>query len=593
VPEHIPHTAPDGSGPKIPEAAGNGELTFPDLPRLELDQLLAQLVERAQEVMATQGRLRGLLRANQMITGGLGLATVLHRITVAARDLVGARYAALGVLAPDGGLAEFVHSGMDAADVERIGYLPVGKGLLGALIDHPVPIRLADLADDPRSCGFPPGHPPMTGFLGVPIRIRDEVFGNLYLTESTRGQFTVEDEELVTALAATAAAVIDNARLYETARARGEWLQATATIIRLLLTTDLPDPIEPLRLIAGRVRDVARADLVTVILPQPSPGTGGETDLRVAVAVGNAADLVQGLPAPLSGSVSGHVFRSGEALRLATPDERPTVPSAVPPGLDAGPVLAVPLRGSDRVHGVLTAVRLRGRPVFTAEDLEMATGFANQAAVALELAQARADRQRAALFDDRERIAADLHDHVIQRLFATGLSLQALAATLGSGPTTDRVLHSVADLDTTIGQIRTTIFQLQQPVQSASGGLRARLLDLVADLAPALGHDPTVRFTGLLDILPDPVADDLLAVVREALTNTARHAHATATDIDLTARPDRLTVDIRDNGGGLGETTRRSGLANMRRRAEHHHGTFTVAPNYPTGTHLTWSVPLD
>ena len=153
------------------------------------------------------------------------------------------------------------------------------------------------------------------------------------------------------------------------------------------------------------------------------------------------------------------------------------------------------------------------------------------------------------------------------------------------------MLHSVADLDTTIGQIRTTIFQLQQPVQSASGGLRARLLDLVADLAPALGHDPTVRFTGLLDILPDAVADDLLAVVREALTNTARHAHATATDIDLTARPDRLTVDIRDNGGGLGDTTRRSGLANMRRRAEHHHGTFAIASIHPTGTHLTWSVP--
>ena len=252
MPENDLEFAPGGSHRKVSGAPGNGELTFPDLPRLELDELLAQLVERAQEVMATQGRLRGLLRANQMITGGLALPTVLHRITVAARKLVGARYAALGVLAPDGGLAEFVHSGMDTADVERIGFLPVGEGLLGALIDHPVPIRLTDLTDDPRSCGFPPGHPPMTSFLGVPIRVRDEVFGNLYLTESTRGQFTAEDEELVTALAATAAAVIDNARLYETARARGEWLQATATITRRLLTAELPDPIEPLHLIADR-----------------------------------------------------------------------------------------------------------------------------------------------------------------------------------------------------------------------------------------------------------------------------------------------------------------------------------------------------
>jgi signal transduction histidine kinase len=255
-------------------------------------------------------------------------------------------------------------------------------------------------------------------------------------------------------------------------------------------------------------------------------------------------------------------------------------------------VLVLPLQGSDRVHGVLSVVRLRGRSVFTAEDLEMATGFANQAAITLELARARVDQQRAVLLDERERIAADLHDHVIQRLFATGLSLQALAATLEPGPTIDRVLHTVAELDTTIGQIRTTIFQLQQPPQTAPGGLRARLLDLVAELTPALGHDPTVRFSGLLDTLPDPVADDLLAVVREALTNTARHANATTADIDLTARPDQLTVDIRDNGTGCRGATRRSGLANMRRRAEHHHGTFTLGANQPTGTRLTWTVPL-
>ena len=165
------------------------ELTFPDLPRLELDQLLAQLVERAQEVMATQGRLRGLLRANHMITGGLALPVVLHRIVEAARELVGARYAALGVLAPDGGLAEFVHVGLPADLVDRIGHLPEGKGLLGALIDDPRPIRLPRTSPTtPARAGFPPSHPPMSSFLGVPIRIRDEVFGNLYLAESTRGR---------------------------------------------------------------------------------------------------------------------------------------------------------------------------------------------------------------------------------------------------------------------------------------------------------------------------------------------------------------------------------------------------------------------
>ena len=224
-----------------------GALTFPDLPRLELDQLLGQVVERAQEVLGTQGRLRGLLRATQVITGDLALPVVLHRIAEAARELVGARYAALGVIGPDGDLVEFVHVGMPADVVAEIGPLPQGKGLLGVLIEDPQPIRLGRIGDDPRSSGFPPGHPPMASFLGVPIRIRDEVFGNLYLTDSTRGQFSAEDAELATALAATAAAAIDNARLYQAARSRGEWLQATAAITRQLLSPDPPTrPTRPI-----------------------------------------------------------------------------------------------------------------------------------------------------------------------------------------------------------------------------------------------------------------------------------------------------------------------------------------------------------
>lgn len=560
------------------------ELTFPDLPRLELDELLGQLVERAQEVMATQERLRGLLRANQAITSGLSLPVVLRRIADSARELVGARYAALGVLGSEGGLAEFVHVGLGDDLAARIGHLPEGKGLLGALIEDPQPIRLTRIADDPRSCGFPPEHPPMTSFLGVPVRIRDEVFGNLYLAESTHGEFTADDEELVTALAATAATVIDNARLYEAARARGEWLQASATIARRLLSADL-DEIGFLRLVAEHSRDIAHADLVTVSFPDD------RGDLHVAVAVGAEADAVRGLRVPRERSLAGRVFTTGSPLRLAAPDERADLRPAIPGGLDAGPVLVLPLMGSHTMHGVLSVVRLRGRPAFTAEDLDMATGFANQASVALELARARADQQRAALLDERERIAADLHDHVIQRLFASGLSLQALAATLGPGRTTDRVLATVADLDATISQIRTAIFALQQAPQTTPGGLRARLLDVVGDVTPALGFAPAVRFSGLLDTLPAELTDDLLAVVREALTNTARHAHATTVEVDLTATVDRLILDVRDDGSGIGDTTRRSGLANLRHRAEHHGGTLTVHSG-SDGTRLVWTVPL-
>jgi signal transduction histidine kinase len=566
------------------ETGGDADLIFPDLPRLELDQLLGQLVQRAREVMTTQGRLRGLLHANQMIVGHLTLPVVLRRIVEAARELVGARYAALGVIAPDGHLAEFIHAGMSADAVERIGHLPQGKGLLGALIEDPRPIRLPIIGDDLRSAGFPPGHPPMQSFLGVPIRVRDEVFGNLYLSESTTGQFSAEDEELTKALAATAGVAIDNARLYETARTRQQWLQASAAITGQLLSAEAG---RPLQLIAEHSREIARADLVTVVLPAEE---GHE--LRVEVAVGNGADNLLGLRVSLEGSLAGQVFTTGEPVRVSSPNEQPGLTSVTSGELDVGPVLVVPLLGSHRVQGVLTAARLRGQPAFTAEDLDMAAGFASQAALAVELADARAEQQRAAMLDERERIAADLHDHVIQRLFAAGLSLQSVAAGLRSGRAANRILGLIQDLDDTIGQIRTTIFQLHRLPQATDQGVRARLLDVVTDVTPALGFAPGVRFAGLLeDAVPDEVTDDLVAVLREALSNVARHARARSAEVDITANPDRLTLDVRDDGVGMTPTTRLSGLANLRQRAERHGGSLTLAPRDGAGTWLSWSIP--
>jgi signal transduction histidine kinase len=535
-----------------------------------------------------QQRLRGLLRANQLITGRLSLADVLRGIVEAAQELVGARYTALGVIAPDGGLAEFIHRGMPADMVARIGHLPQGKGLLGAVIAERRPIRLRRIADDARSSGFPPGHPPMESFLGVPIQIRDESFGNLYLAESTRGAFTAEDEELVTALAATAAAAIENARLYEAARSRGEWMQASAAIMRRLLS--VPEHGEagddPLRLIAEYSREIADADVVTVVRPPPAGGS-----LRVEIAVGDAADRVRGLRAAREGSLEGQVLTTGEALRLTHPGR--TGLRAVTLGdLGAGPVMVVPLIGSRGVRGVLTVARAPGRQAFAPEDLEMAAGFAHQGAVAVELAEARSDQQRAAMLDERERIAADLHDHVIQRLFAAGLSLQGVAAMLGPGPATDRVQATVDDLDTTIRQIRTTIFQLQQPAPGKRAGARARLLDVAAEAVQGLGFDPAVRFSGVLDVLPAALTDDLEAVLREALSNVARHAAARAVEVEVSSKDGRVTLAVRDDGTGPGENTRRSGLANLARRAEQHGGTCALEASAPWGTQLTWSVPL-
>ena len=559
----------------------NGNLMFPDLPRLELDQLLTQLVDRAGEVLSTQGRLRGLLRANQTISVDLALPVVLRRIVAAARELVGARYAALGVVAADGLLAEFVHVGMDPATVARIGQLPQGKGLLGALIADPRPIRPLTISDDPRSSGFPEGHPPMTSFLGVPIRVRGVVFGNLYLTESIHGEFSSEDEELANALAATAGVAIDNARLYEAAKTRQQWLQASASITSRLLSAD---PGRPLDFIAERSRAIAAADVVTVLLP--IPGRPGE--LRVEVAVGTGAADLMGLLVPMAGSLSGQVFRTGEPRLFGHPREEPSLTFFAAGALDVGPVLVLPLLGSQRaVQGVLTMARISGRPAFTAEDLEMAAGFANHASIAIELADARAEQQKAVMFADRERIAADLHDHVIQSMFAAGLTLQSVATRLDPGPMTDRILGAITTLDDTIRRIRTSIFELQQEPNQASIGVRGRLLDAVADLA--LGFEPAVRIADLTQIrVSEEVAADLVAVVHEALSNVARHAGAGSVDVDVTVSGDRITVDVRDDGRGMGAATRRSGLANLRRRAERHDGSLTITGREPTGTQLRW-----
>jgi signal transduction histidine kinase len=576
---------PDGTQPDHSDDHGPSPLalTFADLPRLELDQLLSQLVDRAQEVMATQGRLRGLLRASQTVTRDLALPAVLRRIAEAARELVGARYAALGVVSPSGGLAEFVHCGMPEDAVEQIGHVPEGKGLLGALIEDPRPIRLRRIADDPRSVGFPPGHPPMNSFLGVPIHIRDEVFGNLYLAESTKGEFSSEDEELTKALAATAAVAIENARLYEAAQSRGEWLQAVAGITRQVLAADQDDASHALELIAETSLRISRADLVTVVLP------AGPEQLAVEVAVGVAAEDLVGMRMPTEGSLSGRVLSTGTALRRSAGDDDSEAITV--PGLEVGAALAVPLQGSSRVHGVLWVSRRRGQPAFGAEEVDMVAGFANQAALAIELAEARAEQQRVVMLDERERIAADLHDHVIQRLFAAGLSLQSTAATLGPGKATDRIVATVDDLDATIRQIRTSIFQLQHVAKAASSGLRAQLLDVVSDLTAVLGFEPAVRLSGVLDALPDDIAEDVVAVVRESLSNVARHARARSVELEVGATRDRVVVDVRDNGIGIGTTDRRSGLDNLRRRAERRGGTMDIRPCEPNGTWLRWSVP--
>ncbi|HKF30808.1 MAG TPA: GAF domain-containing protein [Jatrophihabitantaceae bacterium] len=552
-------------------------------PRLELDQLLTQLIDRAQDVVAARDRLRGLLRANRLIIGDLALPVVLRRIAEAARDLVQARYAALGVLGPDGGLEQFIHVGVDDETVARIGHLPEGKGLLGALIDDPRPIRLANLADDPRSVGFPEGHPAMSCFLGVPIRIRDEVYGNLYLTEREGGPFTAEDEELVAALAATAASAIDNARLYAEAGRRQRWLEASTEITRQLLSSE-GEP--PLSVIARRLHEMADADVVAVVLPTADPQR-----LMVEVATGEQAAQLTALSYPVEDTIAGVAINTGRPVLVGDVTQQQSYLVHLAQLTPVGPMMALPLLGTQGSRGAVLVARVPGRHRFNEADLDIATTFAQHAAVALELADARADQQRMMLLEDRDRIARDLHDHVIQRLFAAGLGVQSVAASAGSDSGASRLNTIVDDLDETIRQVRTTIFELRGPLTPQPSTVRSQVVDVIDEVVPMLGFSPALRFTGPVDtVVPDEVAGDLIAVVREALSNIARHAHASAAAVEVTATPAQLTVDVTDNGVGIGESKRRSGLANLARRAERYGGSLTL-PDHE-GTQLRWTIPL-
>lgn len=555
-------------------------LTFPDAPRVELDRLLDELMTRAREVLTTQGRLRTLIRANQSVVEQLDLPVVLRRIVEVAVELVGAEYGALGVIAPGGGsLEQFIHVGMPSGQVDLIGHLPEGHGLLGTLIDDPRPIRIEHLADDPRSIGFPPHHPPMDSFLGVPVRVRGEVYGNLYLTNSSSGSFGPDDEQLVVSLAGTAGLAIDNARLFAQTKRQEAWSAASAEITARLLDLEQHDSVG---LLVAKVLQLADADFASVMLP-----TEDSAQLVIEAAQGSGTEATVGTLVPFAGSIAGSVLEGKQPRLIENAASEHSLSSVVQPG----PVMALPLVASGRAQGAMLVGRTTGRSPFTPAELELAADFAAQASVAMELARARADRARMELLEDRARIARDLHDHVIQQLFAAGLDLQSVIPGLPAGHVTDAVNQSIASLDTAISQIRHAIFALSG-VSGRAGGLRSRVIEVTNELATGLARAPTVNFQGAVDVLvTGDVADDALAVVREALTNIVKHASAHHAAVGISAVDDSIVIEVSDDGEGAGSADRRSGLANLEMRARRRGGQFTF-DSRPGTTILRWEVPI-
>ena len=528
-----------------------------------------------------------LIKAGLTLASELSLPAVLQKITELACLVADARYGALGVLDRSGQrIEEFITHGITADERRAIGDLPQGRGILGVLIEEAHALRLGRIQDDPRSVGFPPNHPTMTTFLGVPITVRGAVFGNLYLTEKRGGEpFTADDEEAVTTLAAQAGVALENARLYRDAEAARERLEAVGHVTTAILEGREVDDV--LRLIAERARKLAGGDLATVT----APAGGGLLGLRVAV--GALADRLEGEEYEAAGSIAEEAMRGGRPLAIPDLSADPRrIQPAVRVG-DIGPGIYLPLSVEDRPFGTLLVANLKGGRTFTDEDVEVVALFAAQASVALEYARFREELQRLAVLEDRERIAAELHDGVIQSLFAVGMSLQATAGMAGDPDTAQRLNQAVDAVDTAIRDLRNYIFGLRP------GALADRQLALsLEELTKSFDESTGLTVIGSVDReAASRLAGretTLLQAAREALSNAVRHSGGRTVRVGLRREGDEALLEIADDGAGFDTATaegRGQGLGNLRRRADALGGRLEIDSD-AEGTTVRIRVPL-
>jgi signal transduction histidine kinase len=551
-----------------------------------LDGLLGDLQSRLEEIVRTRDRLQGLLDAVVAVGAGLELEGTLNRIVRIAVELVDARYGALGVLGSDERerLAAFVHVGVDAETRAIMGDLPEGRGLLGLLIENPHPIRISDLTKHPASVGFPPNHPPMRSFLGAPIRVRDEIFGNLYLTEKRgAGEFTYDDEVVLQGLAAAAGVAVENSRLFEESRMRERWLEASREVNALLLGGGSSQ--DALDMIAEKARELSGSDCALILLADP---TG---HLMARAGAGERGTGLTGVRINAAEALVAGVFRSRSSEIMANLAN--VVPDSWgPAGIDFGPGVVVPFGAGNVVRGVLLAMREKGAAQYMRTEVPLLASFADQAAFAMELAEKHRAQRQLDVLADRDRIAGDLHDHVIQRLFATGMSLQGTVRRITDSQVRGRVTRAVEQLDETVREIRTSIFDLQTAGTTVGASLRRQLLDIIDELSSDAEVSPSVRISGAVDTLVDEeLAAHAAAVLREALGNAVRHARANAIVVTVDVG-ESLTIEVVDDGLGLGPDAAGPGLRSLDDRAARCGGSLVLEPAPGGGTHLTWKVPL-
>jgi len=550
---------------------------------------LSRMREQLGELVADREQLgRRLLQVAIGVGSNLELDATLHRIVAAALSLSGARYGAIGLWAADGTLASFVHSGMDPEKVRLVGHLPAGKGLLGALRDRTEPLRLADLADHPAAVGFPEHHPRMQAFLGVPVIVRGAVFGSLFVADDRPGHgFSEADEVTVRALASAAAVAIDNARLFDRVRASARWARAGREISTALLSEAHPHQ-GPLQLIVERAAELADAEQAIVLVPADPDQPSGDVDrLVVSAAVGIRANEVLGQDVPVKGSTTGEVFLSGEPL-ITEPFRRP-----IEGFTDVGErsAIVMPLSADRQRLGVIVVARNTAGPPFDDECVDLLRDFADHAAIALALVTTRRQAQELTVLADRERIARDLNDQVIQRVFAVGMDLQGVIGRLRSPELAERVTQAVDRLQAVINDIRRTIFDLQRP-PAPRRAFGERIRDTVARLTDDGDMVTTLHIDGPTDSVSDELAEHAEAVVVEALSNAVRRSRAASVTVEVSVT-DVLLVEITDDGREISsESQRHSGLAAISLRAEELGGRCTVTSPPAGGTQIRWSAPL-
>jgi len=537
-------------------------------------------------------RIRALLDAGIAITSELSLDALLQKLAGTAAELTGARYAALGVIDPRGReLERFVTHGIDAETHAAIGDLPRGRGILGVLIHDAEPLRLHDLASDPRSVGFPPNHPPMMTFLGVPIMLRGVAYGNLYLTEKEGGEyFTAEDQEILTLLAGQAAVAIENARLYESSRRWADQLESLIEVGNALATETDVAPV--LRLVVRHVRELIQARLVVILLPS------SDAALRIEAADGEGADELLGIELERKTSKSGLILqrRQSELVDSVLEDSEIDREAARRMGMHAA--LYVPMLARDQGIGVIHAVdkRVPDRR-FTNEDRKLVEIFASRAAVAVDQSR-RIERDTfrrmvEAQELERHRLARELHDETGQALTSILLGLRGLEDKRG-----DELRAATADLRDrvveTLHDVRRLAVELR-PKALDDFGLVAALERLTGTFSEQTGISVDLE-SGLRESerLPREVETVLYRIVQEALTNVVKHARAERVSIVLTLKEGAVSAVIEDDGRGLtsAENGGGLGLIGMRERVALVDGRLEIESPEEGGTTLVVEVPL-